>query len=51
VINEDNIQTYIKSGVVAVGLGRSLIPKKIFDYNVLAEVINKASQLIRLICN
>jgi len=50
-INADNIQTYIQSGVAAVGLGSSLVPKKISEHNDIAELTKKASQLINLIQN
>ncbi|MBL4954725.1 bifunctional 4-hydroxy-2-oxoglutarate aldolase/2-dehydro-3-deoxy-phosphogluconate aldolase [Neobacillus sp. YIM B02564] len=48
-INENNIQDFIKSGVTAVGLGSSLIGKKVSDDRDLALLIEKASRLVKLV--
>ena len=50
-INEDNMRTYIKAGVAAVGLGSSLVPKYISDSNDLTALTNKALKLVELTQN
>lgn len=50
-INENNICTYLDSGVAAIGLGSSLVPKRIFDPDDLVKLTNNAEEFVKLVEN
>jgi len=50
-IYKENIQSYVTSGVTAVGLGSSLVPKKITDQTELTQLTKEASKLVHLMAD
>lgn len=48
-IHKENMKSYLTSGATAVGLGSSLVPKKITDQTTLTQLTKEASELTYLI--
>lgn len=48
-INEKNILDFLETGIVAVGLGSSLVPKEMVDDVDLQKLTEKAAKLVQMV--